>query len=74
MNAMPLKDLALILDISKSVACRLRAGEYTKNPLLTKRYETLFAHFKAQKTGDLTQEICEACPRQSCAGCRIAEI
>lgn len=77
MENVPLKHLADVLGVSKSVASRLRSGEYQKNPDLTRRYAALCA-LLTQSFGSNhvlnPAEICNACPRESCAGCRIAEI
>lgn len=77
MDAVPLKYLADVLGVSKSVASRLRSGQYEKNPELTRRYGALCALLNHTHGSDhilSPAEICNNCPRESCAGCRIAEI
>lgn len=73
-DSLSLNEIAAILDISKSLASRLRAGKYEKNPALSERFQNLCEVLERVKAADFTQSICNACPRESCAGCRIAEI
>lgn len=73
-DSVSLTEIAAILDISKSVASRLRQGKYEKNPALSARFQNLCEILERHSAADLTKNICNACPRESCAGCRIAEI
>lgn len=74
--SLPLDDIALILGCSKPAASLLRRGKYgdvAKESDLPKRYARLAEIVEAAKTID-PAALCAACPRQDCAGCRIAEI
>ena len=76
---MTLAQIAAVLGCSRTVASRLRAGQYDRpGSDLPSRYAALMAVVSsAQAAPDLAacaHAICVACPRESCDGCRIAEI
>ena len=73
---MKLEDIALILDCSKPAASLLRAGKYERpgSDLLT-RFERLKNMVDAaQAAAPALHELCRDCPRESCAGCRVADL
>ncbi len=77
MNEMTLADIALVLDVAKPTASLLKNGKYhevAKNSELPKRYQRLAELIgQAQQSFDPTA-LCNACPRQDCTGCRVAEL
>ncbi|MEW6559614.1 MAG: hypothetical protein AB1412_05385 [Pseudomonadota bacterium] len=79
MGALNNGDVSLLLGCSRTVASRLRAGQYDRpGSDLPRRYAALIAVVsRAQAAPDLAacaHAICVACPREDCTGCRIAEI
>lgn len=75
---MTLADIAAVLGVSKAAASMLRAGHYDRpSSDLPERYaalERLVAQARNEARALDTAAICRACPRESCTGCRIAEI
>lgn len=66
-------DAARILGVSDAAVGRIRAGNYPEGEL-AERYRLLMAVLtRAAERAD-AQHFCAACPREDCAGCRIAEI
>ena len=73
---MTLDDIAVILACSKPAASMLRAGKYERDGgmLLKARYERLMQIYEQARVGSSIDGLCYECPRQDCAGCRIAEL
>lgn len=74
---MTLEDIAVILGCSKPTASQIRSGKYpTDNTTLPERYARLVAVVEAARRAAALdpQAICRACPRDDCAGCRVAEM
>lgn len=73
---MRLADIQAVLGCAKSTASELRAGRYKGAPELKARYEALVALVEAarREASRDVDGICRACPREDCAGCRIAEL
>lgn len=71
-----LREICAVLGVSKPAASALRNGKYPA-PDTVARYEALLAVVERiaadQREVDLSK-ICETCPREDCAGCRIAEL
>lgn len=72
------REIAEVLGCSVSAVSMLRAGTYQRpSSDLPERYAALM-RLVARNAGSTTEEVlravCLACPRESCAGCRIAEI
>lgn len=75
---MKLSDIAAVLGVSKAAASMLRSGQYDRpGSDLPARYaalQRLVEEARASAGAVDTSAICRACPRESCTGCRIAEI
>lgn len=77
---MTLDDIAVILACSKPAASMLRNGRYPATDggaRLAERYARLMAVAVAterETSGHPYDAICNACPRDDCTGCRIAEL
>jgi hypothetical protein len=73
-----LDDIADVLGCSKAAASMVRSGKYDRpNSDLPARYAALvrvMARPHAASRAAVLREVCTECPRQSCDGCRIAEI
>jgi hypothetical protein len=71
-----LNEISAVLGLSKPAASALKNGKYPAQDTVA-RYESLLAVVERvaneQREVDLTG-ICETCPREDCAGCRIAEL
>lgn len=66
-------EAARILGCSDAAVGRIRAGNYPAGEL-EERYRLLVEVLeRAAKQAD-AQTFCAACPREECAGCRIAEL
>lgn len=72
------REIAAVLGCSVSAVSMLRAGAYDRpSSDLPVRYAALMrlvARNARRTTEDVLREVCLACPRESCAGCRIAEL
>lgn len=76
---MTITQISAVLGCSRTVASRLRAGQYDRpGSDLPGRYAALMAvTSSAQAAPDLAacaHAICVDCPREDCTGCRIAEL
>lgn len=84
---MTLLEIMAALGCSKATASRLRAGTYpAQTGPLIEAYRALTGESPepkakvkpnpdAQRTRrQVLEQICRECPRESCAGCRIAEL
>lgn len=74
---MKLSSIAEILGCDKGTASKLRSGTYNRPTSdLLKRYvalEKLVELERREAKGDY-DAVCNACPREDCTGCRLAEI
>lgn len=56
----------------------LRSGSYDRPnsdlPARWRALEALLAEARAGSVAEVLRRVCLECPRESCAGCRIAEI
>lgn len=73
---MRLDDIATILGCAKPTACMLRSGKYERGGDLVQRYERLMAVVEAARREARLDAaaICRDCPRDDCAGCRVADL
>lgn len=75
---MKLHEVAAILGCSKPAASLLRNGKYDRDSSeLPARYallKTVLERGIAERSTLNADQICYACPRQDCSGCRVAEI
>ncbi|MEW5885870.1 MAG: hypothetical protein AB1735_04105 [Pseudomonadota bacterium] len=77
---LPLADIAAVLGCSKAVASRLRAGKYElerPSSELIERHQALLALVQRTAQAQRLQSLgalCFDCPRDDCAGCRVAEL
>lgn len=72
-----LSDIAAVLGCDKGTASRLRSGTYDRpSSGLIERYAALVRVAEAARRAAALDPaaICRACPRESCDGCRVAEI
>lgn len=72
-----LADIQAVLGVSKAAASMIRAGRYDRpGSDLPARYEALIQLVGRvrQEAGADAASICYACPREDCAGCRVAEL
>lgn len=72
-----LADIQAVLGVSKAAASMIRAGRYDRpGSELPARYAALLALVARvrQEAGADAGAICYDCPREDCAGCRIAEL
>ncbi|TCW31443.1 hypothetical protein [Gulbenkiania mobilis] len=73
-----LADIGAVLGCSKAVASRLRSGKYERpGSELIQRYQALEEVVKKAAAGKekaSLNDLCFACPRQDCGGCRVAEL
>lgn len=76
MAPVSLSEAAAVLGCDKSTVSRLRAGSYDKKSDLPARYAALMALIERVRRESVVDihAICNACPREDCAGCRVAEI
>ncbi|TCS70700.1 hypothetical protein EDC61_11427 [Sulfuritortus calidifontis] len=74
--ALRLADIQAVLGCAKSTASELRGGSYRGAQELKTRYEALVAIVEQERRAAAldADAICSACPREDCAGCRIAEL
>lgn len=72
------REVAEALGCSPSAVSMLRSGSYDRpGSDLPRRYAALMrlvAASAGRTRAEVLREICLECPRQSCTGCRIAEI
>lgn len=70
-----LAEAALVLGCHKSAVSKIRSGSYPQSELV-QRYQALERLIEAQRRAAALDSgtICNACPRQSCTGCRVAEL
>ncbi|GAB4209934.1 MAG: hypothetical protein Fur0019_17360 [Tibeticola sp.] len=75
-HVVSLSQAALVLGCDKATVSRIRAGAYDKASDIPRRYEALVALIERVRREAALDEnsICMACPREDCAGCRIAEM
>ncbi|TCS69742.1 hypothetical protein EDC61_11942 [Sulfuritortus calidifontis] len=66
-------EAARILGVSDAAVGRIRAGSYPDGEL-AERYRLLVAVVERAARSPEATAICRACPREDCAGCRIAEL
>lgn len=75
---MTLTQISAVLGCSRSVASRLRAGNYDRpGSELPLQYAALLEVAQASGAPDMAacaHAICVACPREDCTGCRVADI
>ncbi len=73
-----LTEIAAVLGVSKPAASMLRAGKYDRpdSPLHAQFAALLAVSEAAEARGReaAAGNICYECPREACAGCRVAEI
>lgn len=72
-----LEDIQAVLGVSKAAASMIRAGRYDRpGSELPARYEALVALVQRarQEAQADAGSICYGCPREDCAGCRVAEL
>lgn len=82
--AVSLSEAAAVLGVDKSTVSRIRAGTYDRpGSRLPQQYAALVALVEAKTRAlslrelpedALGAELCRRCPREFCAGCRVAEI
>jgi len=67
-----------VLGCSRAAASLIRGGKYpTPDSPLVQQYHALIAvvdQASAQSQKADAESFCRSCPRESCAGCRIAEL
>lgn len=73
-----LSEICAVLGVSKPAASMLRAGKYARpeSPLLA-QYAALVRVVDAAEArgrGAAAGNVCFACPRDDCTGCRMAEL
>jgi hypothetical protein len=76
-EALKLADIQAVLGVSKTAASMIRAGRYDRpGSELPARYEALIQLVRRvrQEAGADASSICYGCPREDCAGCRVAEL
>lgn len=66
-------EAARILGVSDAAVGRIRAGSYPSGDVVA-RYELLVAVLERAASSADAQAYCRTCPREDCAGCRIAEL
>lgn len=84
MTTVSLSEAAAVLGVGKSTVSRVRSGTYDRpGSTLPAQYEALVQlvqakaqpqNLRAATDAELGAELCRRCPRESCAGCRVAEI
>lgn len=68
-----LNEICAVLGCSKPAASLLNAGKYDRESELKARHQAL-VKVVAERRGLDLGGVCLECPRQDCAGCRIAEL
>lgn len=73
-----LTDIAAVLGCAKPTASQLRSGTYAApEASLARQYRALadlVARIEREAQASGHGAICRDCPREECAGCRIAEL
>lgn len=73
-----LSQLQAVLGCSKAAASQVRSGSYpAKDGRLAGQYAALLSLLQSVRIGteaERCEALCLACPRQSCEGCRVAEL